>query len=1108
MKVSIVVPVFDVPPLLLAECLTSVARQTLRADDYEILIVDDASTTPEVADALARFAGAHGNCRVVRHETNRGLNQARLTGVREASGDFVLFVDGDDILSRDAAELLHLEAIRSGADIVTAPLYRWSAERFSYRLSGANVPFPRERLARMEAAFGGRYSLTMCGRLFRRSLLRDSVFEMPERMLHEDLVSTVRALFDADPVTSIPEPIYYYTINASSITMVFTDSQIDGLFYALNDWWRQAEERGLATVLEGAMQRGAEWRINTTVQRCGRASNLSAEEKLSILRDIDQRYDRLPFPRPVPTLWGTRLLARIGSVGPHRTRQALGLVDQPIPPDRWGAPSGSDTSLGPSAMATRLMGKVVIIGQVDYQVRNGARLGRALRQRGIPCVVLDNSGVADKGLRKLTAAEPGLFDRIEHIRVSQKLYDADWLSTASLVVAFNDFTPMFREALEYRHRLGLPSVCMVEGVNDFWRVDFATPRLLSYRRSDYVFLAGADDERYFPDRPTRVVGMPVVAALAERQPTFPGTFKAVLNVNFTYGALEDKREAFVSAAREAFEELGVAWEITRHPMDTGDFTGLPVSSSTQQQLIDDCSVFVSRFATGIIEALASGKPAIYFNPHGERVAKYSEPLGAYDVATSPAELVAALRRVEADIAAGVDFRARAARFLQHHAAYGLPDGRDIGTRFAEAVSGILDAHEAQTAAAAALFLERLDESAPFRRERPGLVLGDFARLHHAQINEEEMIGRCFASSQGLMVDVGANHGNSADVYLGMGWTVHAFEPDPNNRAKLAQLWPGLDRLVINPEAVSDRDGMVVPLYASDESTGISSLAAFTAGHRQVAEVSTVTLATYMASAGIGHVNVLKVDVEGYDKFVLDGFPWDRDHPDAILVEFEDFKTVPLGYDVGDLAEVLLREGYAVYVSEWHPVLRYGIRHDWKSLRRYDPAADLSATWGNLVGFLEDPAADVLARAAIATTRYAVEPLQASKRLRRVSLRRIVQKWRLVWAARADHSRRWLVRELALAVGEGIPLIDRVARAIAWRLRAARRHWLASATFAAAIVAAVLLPLLAGRPDWRAFSWSVAAALLLVGFVVALTAGAWKRRSRGMRGRPGAAWRTR
>src|SRR5690606_7034311 len=53
------------------------------------------------------------------------------------------------------------------------------------------------------------------------------------------------------------------------------------------------------------------------------------------------------------------------------------------------------------------------------------------------------------------------------------------------------------------------------------------------------------------------------------------------------------------------------------------------------------------------------------------------------------------------------------------------------------------------------------------------------------------------------------------------------------------------------------------------------------------------------------------------------------------------------------------QGYSVYVSEWHPIVRYGIAHDWRRLVRYSPQLDVSTTWGNVIGFREDPGEHLL-----------------------------------------------------------------------------------------------------------------------------------------------------
>ena len=100
MFVSVIVPVFNVAPDLLAECLRSLKCQTLRPQEYEIVIVDDCSFISETIHTIMEFKKNCDNARVVHHEENLGLNAARRSGVNKAAGEYVVFVDGDDILTR------------------------------------------------------------------------------------------------------------------------------------------------------------------------------------------------------------------------------------------------------------------------------------------------------------------------------------------------------------------------------------------------------------------------------------------------------------------------------------------------------------------------------------------------------------------------------------------------------------------------------------------------------------------------------------------------------------------------------------------------------------------------------------------------------------------------------------------------------------------------------------------------------------------------------------------------------------------------------------------------------------------------------------------------
>lgn len=95
MKFSVIVPAYNVYDYL-TECIESITHQVID-DDYEIevLLIDDGSTdnrTPALCDQLA----AKYTCIKVIHQPNGGLSAARNSGIREATGDYVLFVDGDD----------------------------------------------------------------------------------------------------------------------------------------------------------------------------------------------------------------------------------------------------------------------------------------------------------------------------------------------------------------------------------------------------------------------------------------------------------------------------------------------------------------------------------------------------------------------------------------------------------------------------------------------------------------------------------------------------------------------------------------------------------------------------------------------------------------------------------------------------------------------------------------------------------------------------------------------------------------------------------------------------------------------------------------------------
>lgn len=217
-----------------------------------------------------------------------------------------------------------------------------------------------------------------------------------------------------------------------------------------------------------------------------------------------------------------------------------------------------------------------------------------------------------------------------------------------------------------------------------------------------------------------------------------------------------------------------------------------------------------------------------------------------------------------------------------------------------------------------------------------------------KFSESELIKKLFKESKdnpGVIFDVGAHFGETFYHYEQLTWNVYAFEPDSDNRAKIRC---NSKRTKIFDFAISNVDDELVQFYKSDESTGISSLEPFHNSHIPNGFVKTKTLRSICNNEKITKINFLKIDAEGYDLLVLQGFPFEAILPEVILCEFEDSKTLNLGYKYTDLGDFLLDNGYDVFLSEWYPIERYGIEHRWKDIKKYPVKIENEDAWGNFI----------------------------------------------------------------------------------------------------------------------------------------------------------------
>ena len=220
-RVSVVVPVHNVEEYL-DVCLRSITAQTVR--DLEVVMVDDGSTDGSVAIA-ERHAAHDGRLRLVR-QANHGLGHARNTGVRESEGEYLMFVDSDDQLPRDAIEQLLRPLERTGSDFATGNVHRFDSRR-TWPAAFLKRTFLRRRHRTHIAQFRWLLSDRMAqNKLWRRSFWEGHNLRFPEGVLHEDIPVVLPAHFLARSVDVVPRPVYLYRereAGAPSITQLRTE---------------------------------------------------------------------------------------------------------------------------------------------------------------------------------------------------------------------------------------------------------------------------------------------------------------------------------------------------------------------------------------------------------------------------------------------------------------------------------------------------------------------------------------------------------------------------------------------------------------------------------------------------------------------------------------------------------------------------------------------------------------------------------------------------------------------------------------------------------------------------------------------------------------------
>ena len=268
-KVSILVPVYGVERYI-ERCTESLMEQTY--EDIEYIFVDDATPDRSIEileDVVARYPKRRSPVRILQHKNNKGISAARNTAVAAAVGMYMLHVDSDDYIAKEAIEKLVYAAQTSKADIVIF-------DTIELRKDG-EVLLKAEYENRETYIKGLLQHTNRCAhwnKFYRTDFYKHTGIQSVENVrLGEDYAVTPRLVHQAKKISVLHEGLYYYeTRNQSSYVHNLNRAAIESQHLAdrvLVDYFRSVPDKAVwADVIDILPQRT----VVSLVKRSGRES--------------------------------------------------------------------------------------------------------------------------------------------------------------------------------------------------------------------------------------------------------------------------------------------------------------------------------------------------------------------------------------------------------------------------------------------------------------------------------------------------------------------------------------------------------------------------------------------------------------------------------------------------------------------------------------------------------------------------------------------------------------------------------------------------------------------------------------------------------------------
>ena len=236
MKLSIIVPVYNVERYI-RPCIESILQQAIPEADYEVLLIDD-GTRDNSLGVISDLTDSHSNMTVV-HQENQGLSAARKTGLDRARGDYVLFLDSDDLLVPGRLKPLLDDACRQGCDMAVAGFMKQDDDEIAQGKDVHAAPY-KSTACTAEQIFLEHFTPRECyvwRTMYRKEFLDDNDMRFIPGMYFEDVPFTTECYLKAGKCLYTDHIFYIYRQRHGSICSAISKQKVMDFNKVLEHLW-------------------------------------------------------------------------------------------------------------------------------------------------------------------------------------------------------------------------------------------------------------------------------------------------------------------------------------------------------------------------------------------------------------------------------------------------------------------------------------------------------------------------------------------------------------------------------------------------------------------------------------------------------------------------------------------------------------------------------------------------------------------------------------------------------------------------------------------------------------------------------------------------------